>query len=431
MILIFTTLACSQVGNSETPENEVVSNDESTSNVAGEAPRQYPTLEPGSDFDKFSLWTNGTQLRGANTWQRLVDPQYDDDDFLGDGYIGPPYTQDDFNGLAALGANYVNLSHPGIFTERPPYVLDEKAQANLDAMIAMAAEADLFVVISFRTGPGRNDFTFYRDDDWFDSDDLIENVWYEADAQQAWVEMWRYTAERYRDHAVVVGYDLMCEPNAVEILDEWEHDQFYADYGNTISDWNRWYPQIVNAIREVDTQTPILVGGEGYSALDWLPYLNIMDDPRMVYAFHQYAPHMYTHQEPPFLTHTYPGKFDADYDGQKDIVDQDWLADYLSIVTDLSDQHGIVMAVNEYGVVRWEPGAVEFMVDEMSIFEELGLNYALWVWDPDWPPWNEGVNGFNFRYGENPSNTEETPNEFQDVIVEFWARNEVRPSDFN
>ena len=99
--------------------------------------------------------------------QRIVVPHYDGDMFLGDGYIGPPYTQEDFNRLASLGANYVNLSHPGLFTERPPYVLDENVQANLDAMIGMAAEADLFVVITFRTGPGRNDFTFYRDDDWF------------------------------------------------------------------------------------------------------------------------------------------------------------------------------------------------------------------------------------------------------------------------
>ena len=72
------------------------------------------------------MWTHGTQLRGANTWQRIVVPEYDGDQFLGDGYIGPSYTQKDFDRLAALGANYVNLSHPGIFSERPPYVLEMK-----------------------------------------------------------------------------------------------------------------------------------------------------------------------------------------------------------------------------------------------------------------------------------------------------------------
>ena len=208
-------------------------------------------------LDKFSLWTGGTQLRGANTWQRIVVPKYDGDEFLGDEYIGPPYTQADFDALAELGANYVNLSHPGVFTERPPYVLDEKIVENLDKMIEMATRADMFVVITFRTGPGRNDFTFYRDDDWFEEEDLIETLWEDEEAQEAWVEMWQYTAERYKDNPVVVGYDLLCEPNAVEIVDEWDKEEFYATYGGTIYDWKEWYPNLVDAIRKVDSETPI------------------------------------------------------------------------------------------------------------------------------------------------------------------------------
>ena len=51
------------------------------------------------------------------------------------------------------------------------------AQTNLDNLVAMAHNADLFVVISFRTGPGRSDFTFYRDGDWYPPSYLIETVW--------------------------------------------------------------------------------------------------------------------------------------------------------------------------------------------------------------------------------------------------------------
>jgi len=391
-------------------------------------PEPAPEIPP--DLDKWSLWTNGTQLRGANNWQRIVVPKYDGDEFLGDGYIGPPYTQEDFNRLAALGANYVNLSHPGIFTERRPYVLDEQAQANLDNMIAMATEADLFVVITFRTGPGRNDFTFYRDDDWFAPEDLIENVWNDAEAQAAWVEMWRHTAERYQGNPVVVGYDLMCEPNSNEILDEWDQDEFESAYGGSLYDWNAWYPKIVAAIREMDSETPILVGGNGYSALDWLHYLKPIEAERIVYTFHQYAPFMYTHQEPGGAN-TYPGQFDTDYDGQDDAFDQAWLENFLSVATDYADEHEAILAVNEYGAVRWGEGAADFMRDEMALFEELGLNHALWVWDPEWPPWNEGVNALNFRFGPDPENATDVDNELQSVITDFWARNTVRPSNFS
>ncbi len=387
-----------------------------------------PVIET-TEFDKWSLWTNDTQLRGANTWQRIVVPEYDGDEFLGNDYIGPPYTQSDFDALAALGANYVNLSHPGIFTERPPYVLDEKALANLDAMVEMATNADLFVVITFRTGPGRNDFTFYRDDDWFAPEDLIENLWGDVDAQAAWAEMWRYTAEHFRDNPVVIGYDLICEPNANEILNEWDKDEFYANYSGTVYDWNRWYPNLVLAIRSVDTETPILVGGEGYSALDWLPYLELVDDERIVYTFHQYAPSMYMFQSSGEELR-YPGWLDTDYDGQDDDFNQAWLDEYLAIASDFVSEYEVLLAVNEFGAARWAPGAANFMHDQMTLFEELGLNYALWVWDPVWQPWNENVNHLSFRFGPDPENATDVDSELQDVITSFWARNTVRPSDF-
>ncbi|MFQ6093285.1 MAG: hypothetical protein ACE5OR_11540, partial [bacterium] len=107
--------------------------------------------------DKWALWNQGTQLRGANIYQRRVYPELDNG-FLGPGPVGPPYSQEDFDRLAELGANYVNISHPGLFTENPPYTLDEDIQDNLDNLLAMIAQADMFAVISFRTGPGRSEF---------------------------------------------------------------------------------------------------------------------------------------------------------------------------------------------------------------------------------------------------------------------------------
>ena len=75
-----------------------------------------PTSEsPLDPADKWSLWTHGTQLRGANIWSRVVVPDLDGTEFLGAEHVGPPYTQEDFNRLAELGANYINLSHPGLF----------------------------------------------------------------------------------------------------------------------------------------------------------------------------------------------------------------------------------------------------------------------------------------------------------------------------
>jgi len=397
-----------------------------------------------STLDKWTLWSGGTHLRGANIYQRRVYPELDGPDFYGPGPVGPPYKQADFDALAAMGANYVNISHPGLFEEEPPYALDEGIQANLDRLLGMAAQADLFAVITFRTGPGRSEFWAFWGEDtesdpdggWFDPGYYNNRVWGEQAAQDAWVAMWRYTAQRYKDNPIVIGYDLMCEPNSNEVgsyplgdpLDIWDPAEFYSQYGGTLYDWNQLYPDIVAAIRQVDPKTPILIGGNGYSAVDWLPYLTPTDDARTVYTIHQYDPFVYTHQEPPDLDNTYPGTFDADWDGVPDRVDRNWLADLLAPVDEFMAAHGVPVAANEYGVMRWEPGADMFMADQMDLFEQRGLNYALWLWETSWEPIQEEIDAFNFRHGPDPDNHQDvSESDLITVIRTAWQRNTVRP----
>jgi hypothetical protein len=396
-----------------------------------------PLVSNGGDA-KWALWTGNTHLRGANVYQRRVYPELDGSEFMGSAPIGPPYTQEDVDRLAALGANYVNVSHPGLFAEAPPYALDRDVQDNLDSLLAKIAQADMFAVISFRTGPGRSEFTFFWDEvgDWFDASYLNDSVWQDQAAQDAWVDMWRYTARRYKDDPIVVGYDLMVEPNANEVgshalndpLDVWDPQEFYDTYGGTLYDWNQLYPRISDAIRQVDASTPILIGGMGYSAVEWLPYLQPTGDPRTVYIVHQYAPHVYTHQAPP-AANTYPGEFDTDWDGEDDQFDKGWLENLLSTVDDFASTHGVPVAVNEFGVVRWVPGAAGFMDDQMDLFEQRGLNHALWLWETSWEPYAEEVDAFNFRHGPDPDNRTDVPSsDLMDVIAGYWGHNTVRPS---
>ncbi len=378
--------------------------------------------------DKWSLWVTGTQLRGANIYQRRVFPALDGTTFLGPGPFGPPYTQKDFDDLAAAGANYVNLSVPGLFTVTPPYEPDPAAVANLDALLAMAARANLYVVISARTGPGRSEFSILREGagEWFAPSYLIESVWEDTSARQAWAAMWKYTARRYRNNPIVIGYDLMVEPNANDILEIWDPAQFYAQYRNTGYDWNTWYPDLITAIRTEDKETPILVGGLGYSSAEWLPWLQPTDDPYTVYTVHQYQPFTYTHQEVGG-NNTYPGIFAPDQTSQPERIDRQWLADILAPLDDFRIRTQRPVAVNECGVIRWQPGAANFMRDQLTLFEEKGFNYAIWMWYASWPPLAEGDNEFNFRLGPQPENLADTPNPLFALYQAFWMRNTRRP----
>ncbi len=393
-----------------------------------------PAAAAAQTLDKMALWSSGSvELRGANVYQRRVYPELDGPEFMGPGPLGPPYTQADFNRLAALGANYVNVSHAGIYSEKPPYRLDAAVAKSLDRTLAKIAGADLFAVISFRTGPGRSEFTFFWEEagDWFDETYLNDRVWLDAEAQDAWAAMWRAAAERYRGHPAVAGYDLMVEPNSNDRwADTWEPEEFYREHGGTLMDWNQLYPRIVEAIREVDAETPILVGGMSYSAAEWLPYVRLVDDERTVYTLHQYEPYVYTHQEPDDLSRTYPGTFDPWGGDEPQRIDVHYMEGLLLGVDDFVEENGVAVAANEIGVMRWEPGAERFLDDEIGLLEQRGINWALWIWDPSYEPLTEEVNAFNFRFGPDPESLTDETNALLDVIRGYWERNTLRPSSF-
>jgi len=432
IFMILLVIACNMpFGNDEDDNGDW----ETSSPAANESETPLAPSAPIPEYavgDKWSLWGGTTQLRGANIYQRVVIPDLDGDEFLGSGQFGPPYTQEDFNRLAELGANYVNISGPGLFNWEPPYGIDEQAVAHMDKLLAMVAKANMFAVITSRSGPGRSPFAITR---WVEEDDpelLVENIWEDEAAQQAYVEMWRWTAERYRDNPIVVGYDLMCEPNSTAKFELWEPEEFYEQYGGTTHDWNQFHPLITIAIREVDPDTPILISAEGWGGVLWLPYLVPTGDPRTVYMVHQYEPQdQYTHQEPPPDLNSYPGNFDVDWDGSIDSFDRDWLDDFLTIIDQYRNEHGVEVAVNEFGTVRWSPGAAEFMTDQMSLFDARGLNHALWDWAPAWEYWTEEVNEFNFRFGPDPKNiTDDLSNDLMVAIIANWSQNTVRPSNW-
>jgi hypothetical protein len=68
------------------------------------------------------------------------------------------------------------------------------------------------------------------------------------------------------------------------------------------------------------------------------------------------------------------------------------------------------------------------MEDQIAFLEQIGLNHALWAWEPAWGPWAEEVDAFNFRHGPDPKNHSDISSELMDVIVSWWGRNAVRPS---
>ena len=378
----------------------------------------FAECTPAAVHSKWDLWAKGTCLRGANLWQKVIVAALDGDE-LGPEVVGPTYDQANLNKLSATGANYANLSFPGLMNEKAPYAWREDVAQYLDRLIERARKADLYVVISFRTGPGRNEAGF-GDDDAAD-----HSVWKDVAKQAAWAAMWKRTAQRYSNHRNVVGYDLMVEPNANDrLLQIWEPEEFFSKYKNSTYDWNQFARRILTEIRSVDKETPVIVGGMNYSSLDWLAALESFADPKVVYGVHNYEPNNFTHQSAKG-TKTYPGVFSPDGAG-KTTVDKKWLSRKLSPISQFQSARRQPVVVNEFGSMRWEKGAEAYFRDTTDLFESMGVNHAVWLWETSLTiSWNE----FNFRLGPTASNQKEVSGSLLlQAIRGNWARNAVRPS---
>ncbi len=251
------------------------------------------------------------------------------------------------------------------------------------------------------------------------ADELDESVWTaDGEAQrQAWADMWAHVAATFGGSPVVAAFDLMVEPNSNEVAeadhdaDLWEPDEFEATLGGTSWDWNSWYPDLVDAIRQEDPETPILVGANAYSRASFLSQLEVVDDPGVVYAVHQYEPLDYTHQDA-------WAEMDPEWDTLNQVFDD---------MDAFADEHGVALAVNEFGVHRFCPGGAGFVGRQIEHWEARGWNHAIWAWAPA-----EGFFGstdFHLYYGPDPDSAEVVDdNALLQEVREAWALNTARPS---
>src|SRR5574340_414228 len=281
--------------------------------------------------DAMELWQQGA-LRGANV-------------------LPPTNTLEDMKVLRSWGANLAEIAVMDVYGPRPPYQLQPEELAKLDRAVEAAEQAGLFIALTCRTGPGRADF------------EESQEIWSDREAQEAFARMWAGLAKHYLGRPAVVGYDLMCEPHPEEAQ---------------APVWNTLTKQVTKAIREVDARTPILVNSTGWAYPETFDTLEPTGDARTVYVVHFYEPHYYTHQKPEDKRE-YPG-FRVPYEDDKDGVwDKATIKRKLEYVRRFQQQHSVPVFAGEFGCARYAPGAIEWLRDQMDLYEEWRWSWAYWA----------------------------------------------------
>lgn len=188
-----------------------------------------------------------------------------------DAYI----TEADIKYIASTGANTVRMPfHYKLFTDEDYMGLNSAQDGfrRIDDVVSWCRNNNLYLILDMHDAPGGQ--TGDNIDDSYGYPWLFES----PAAQQKFINIWQSIAARYKDEPVILGYELMNEPIA--------HYFDNKDELNALLE--PLYERCVAAIREVDTNHIILLGGSQWNS-NFEPLSVTPSDPLVMYTCHRYG----------------------------------------------------------------------------------------------------------------------------------------------
>ena len=171
------------------------------------------------------------------------------------------YIEQDFINVKSMGADVIRLpvNMHSMTLGAPDYALDPLLLRMLDTAVGWAEKHHLYIII---------------DNHSFDpvapTDENIDGIL---------LKVWAQLAARYKNRSKYVVYEILNEP-----------------HGISDGRWGEIQGMAIDTIRKIDTTHAIIVGGTDYNSIGKLSSIPKYSDPNLIYTFHFYDPHIFTHQ---------------------------------------------------------------------------------------------------------------------------------------
>ncbi len=221
-----------------------------------------------------------------------------------------------------------------------------------------------------------------------------DRLWSERRFWDQAAAFWRDLARALDQHPAIAAYNLVNEPvperrggldehAAPETMRAW-----YQKARGTPRDLPAFYQRLVDAIREVDKNTPLMLDAGFYAAADsWSYWPAGLADPRILYAYHMYEPWSAT-SSPNMkrkVPYRYPGV--APFGNGEARWDSGVVAGYLRQPVDWATRHGIPrnrLVAAEFGCMRLWPDCTQYLDDVLSALEDDGVHWAFYSFRESW-----------------------------------------------
>ena len=188
-----------------------------------------------------------------------------------DNYV----TRADIDFIASQGANTIRMPfNYKLFTDED--YMGQTGQKDgyerIDSVVSWCKANSLWLILDMHDCPSGQ--TGDNIDDGYGYPWLFES----EQSQQLFCSIWRDIASRYHDEPTILGYELMNEPIA----------HYFANRDSLYQLLQPLYKRCVSAIREVDRNHIILLGGAHWNSFFWMLDDASYDD-KLMYTCHRYG----------------------------------------------------------------------------------------------------------------------------------------------
>ena len=261
-------------------------------------------------------------------------------------------TEADFCQIAALGFDHVRIPIDYNVIQNPDGTMRPDGLGRIDAALALCDKYGLKAVLDLHKTPGYSFDAGEKEAGFFESESYQERFY--------WI--WETLAEWFGGMSDRVAFELLNEVTEARYLPAWK----------------RISRECVRRIRFFAPDTIILLGSYNWNSARTVPELDAPYDDKMVYNFHFYEPHVFTHQGAywmPELQNTRMAYADCG-------ASEQWFEDFLAPAVEKAGKENCELYCGEFGVIDVVPPeeAIKWFRDLHKVFERHGIAHAMWSW---------------------------------------------------
>ena len=282
--------------------------------------------------------------------------------------------EEDIAQIASWGMDHVRLpiDYMVVEDDDKPFEYKEEGFSYIDKCISWCEKNNLNIILDLHRAPG-----------YFFGSLKENNLFTNEQMQERFVGLWQAFASRYKDYGSSIVFELLneiVEPNSDR--------------------WNALSRRAVEGIRKTDKNRVIIIGGNHYNSVNTLCELDRIADENLIYTFHFYEPHIFTHQRASWeevlkdldIEITYPSgeelynkylakseEFRRRYVIQE-TTDKEYLREYLKPAIEFAKERDVTLYCGEYGVIDYAPmdSNLRWHEDLSDLLREYGIGRAVW-----------------------------------------------------